>query len=75
MSRSIILPLANHHLEQKLLVIINKKYKLKICMNVEDYRGERIAINYDIKDYTFEILRVVVICIYHDVIPKIHIIV
>ena len=44
-------------------------------MNVEDYRGERIAINYDIKDYTFEILRVVVICIYHDVIPKIHIIV
>ena len=43
-------------------------------MNVEDYRGERIAINYDIKDYTFEILRVVVICIYHDVIPKIHII-
>ena len=44
-------------------------------MNVEDYRGERIAINYDIKDYTFEILRVVVICIHHDVIPKIHIIV
>ena len=43
-------------------------------MNVEDYRGERIAINYDIKDYTFEILRVVVICIYHDAIPEIYII-
>ena len=43
-------------------------------MNVEDYRGERIAINYDIKDYTFEILRVVVICIYRDVIPENYII-